>query len=85
MTWNYETGLPQDEILHGLRRSFNTLFKKALYAFKGIKDHNAKLSYVEKYAWKDTIVTLGLTAMLMVGWIPVHDWAKSAVKPENRE
>lgn len=85
MTWNYETGLPQDEILHGLRRSFSTLFKKALYAFKGIKDHNAKLSYVEKYAWKDTIVTLGLTAMLMVGWIPVHDWAKSAVKPENRE
>lgn len=85
MTWNYETGLPQDEILHGLRRSFGTLFKKALYAFKGIKDHNAKLSYVEKYAWKDTIVTLGLTAMLMVGWIPVHDWAKSAVKPENRE
>lgn len=85
MTWNYETGLPQDEILHGLRRSFSTLFKKALYAFKGIKDHNAKLSYVEKYAWKDTIVTLGLTSMLMVGWIPVHDWAKSAVKPENRE
>ena len=85
MTWNYETGLPQDEILHGLKRSFGTLFKKALYAFKGIKDHDAKLSYVEKYAWKDTIVTLGLTAMLMVGWPSIHDWAKSAVKPENRE
>ena len=87
MTWNYETGVPQDEIIHGLRRSFNTLLRKAIAIIrldgKALKD--AKLSYVERYAWRDTIATLGITAALMVAWPSVHNWAKSAHKPENRE
>lgn len=89
LTWNFETGVPQDEIGNGLSRSFVTLMKK-LYAFVTLnkqKLKNVKFSYVEKYAVRDTLVTLALIHALMITWIDVHHWASSAYqyKPENRQ
>ena len=44
----------------------------------------AKLSEVEKYAWKDTLIFLAMLAMMMVSWIYVHDDARTVQPPKNR-
>lgn len=86
MTWNYETGLPQSEVFNGLYRSFYTLLRKLMAAIKidrqALKD--TKLSYVEKYAWRDAIITLSMVAMFALGWPKVHNWAKNVNAPKNR-
>lgn len=84
MAWDYETGTPQDQILIGLWRSFKTLYREAkqLVLFK---PRTAKLSEVEKYAWRDTIIFMGMLAMMMVGWTFVHDDAREVKKPTTRE
>lgn len=84
MAWDYETSTSQDQILIGLFRSFKTLYKmsKQLLTFK---PKTAKLSEVEKYAWKDAIIFSAMLAMMMVGWTYVHDDSRSVPKPTSRE
>lgn len=83
MSWDYETDTPQDQILVGLFRSFKTLYREA-YQMLLHKPRTAKLSEVEKYAWKDAIIFLAMLAMMMVGWTFVHDWAREVPKPKSR-
>lgn len=86
MAWDYETGTPQDQIWVGIFRSFKTLSKKiqrlALLDYKGSK--SVKFSEVEKYAWKDSLIYLGVLAAMMFGWTFIHDWAADVPKPEDR-
>ena len=84
MAWDYETGTPQDQIMIGLFRSFKTLYKQANQALLH-KPRTAKLSEVEKYAWKDTIIFLAMLSMMMVAWTSIHDWAREVEKPQSRE
>lgn len=84
MSWDYETGTPQDQILIGLWRSFKTLYREANQLLLH-KPRTAKLSEVEKYAWKDTIIFLSMLAMMMVGWTFIHDDAREVPKPTSRE
>lgn len=85
-SWNYETGTPQDQIAVGIFRSFKTLGNKLqrlmLLDFAGAKER--KLSDVEKYAWKDAIVYLGILGLMMYGWTFVNDWAADVPKPKDR-
>ena len=86
MAWDYETGTPQDQIWIGIFRSFKTLGKKlqrlALLDYQGSK--SAKFSPVEKYAWKDAIIYLGVLGAMMFGWIFIHDWASDVPEPKDR-
>lgn len=86
MAWDYETGTPQDQIWIGIFRSFKTLGKKlqrlALLDYQGSK--SAKFSPVEKYAWKDAIIYLGVLGAMMFGWTFIHDWASDVPKPKDR-
>jgi uncharacterized membrane protein YgcG len=84
MAWDYETGTPQDQILIGLWRSFKTLYREASQTLL-LKPRTAKLSEVEKYAWKDTVIFLSMLAMMMVGWTYVHDDAREVKKPTSRK
>lgn len=84
MAWDYETGTPQDQILIGLWRSFKTLYREANQLLLH-KPRTAKLSEVEKYAWKDTIIFLSMLAIMMVGWTFIHDDAREVPKPTSRE
>jgi hypothetical protein len=84
MAWDYETGAPQDQIIIGLFRSFKTAYREAMQLLLH-KPRTAKLSEVEKYAWKDTIIFLAMLSMMMVGWTFVHDWARDVPKPTSRE
>lgn len=89
LTWNFETGTPQDEIGNGLIRAFTTLMKKMYCAATLNKDRlkSVKFSHVEKYAVKDAIITLLLLHGMIMTWFPIHEWASSAYqyKPTNRE
>jgi hypothetical protein len=49
------------------------------------KPKTAKLSEVEKYAWKDAIIFVGMLAMMMVGWVYIHDDARTVQPPKNRQ
>ena len=84
MAWDYETSAPQDQILVGLWRSFKTIYREA-NQFLLHKPRTAKLSEVEKYAWKDTLIFLGMLSLMMVGWTFIHDDAREVVKPTTRE
>lgn len=84
MAWDYETGTPQDQILIGLFRSFKTVYREATQMLLH-QPRTAKLSEVEKYAWKDTIIFLAMLSMMMVGWTSVHDWARDVPKPKSRK
>jgi hypothetical protein len=84
MAWDYETGAPQDQILVGLWRSFKTIYREANQLLLH-KPRTAKLSEVEKYAWKDTLIFLGMLSLMMVGWTFIHDDAREVVKPTTRE
>jgi hypothetical protein len=83
MSWDYETGTPQDQIAVGLWRSFKTMYKMSVQTLLH-KPKTAKLSEVEKYAWKDAIIFLAMLSMMMVGWVFVHDDAREVKKPTNR-
>jgi hypothetical protein len=48
------------------------------------KPKTAKLSEVEKYAWKDTIIFLSMLALMMVGWTYIHDDARTVQPPKTR-
>jgi hypothetical protein len=41
------------------------------------KPKTAKLSEVEKYAWKDSLIFIAMLAMMMVGWVYIHDDART--------
>ena len=84
MAWDYETGTPQDQILIGLWRSIQTMFRMAKQALLH-KPRTAKLSEIEKYAWKDSLIFMGMLAMMMVGWIYIHDDAREVKKPTSRK
>lgn len=84
MAWDYETGTPQDQILIGLWRSIQTMFRMAKQALLH-KPRTAKLSEVEKYAWKDSLIFIGMLAIMMVGWTYIHDDARDVKKPTTRE
>lgn len=84
MSWDYETGTPQDQILIGLYRSFKTFYKEANQLLLH-KPRTAKLSEVEKYAWKDALIFLAMLSMMMVGWTFAHDDAREVKKPTTRE
>jgi uncharacterized membrane protein YgcG len=49
------------------------------------KPRTAKLSEVEKYAWKDTLIFIGMLSMMMIGWTFIHDDAREVPKPTTRE
>ena len=84
MAWDYETGTPQDQILVGLARSLKTIFREANQMLLH-KPRTAKLSEVEKYAWKDTLIFIGMLSMMMIGWTFIHDDAREVPKPTTRE
>lgn len=84
MAWDYETATTQDQIIIGLWRSFKTMWRMSKQALLH-KPRTAKLSEVEKYAWKDTIVFMAMLAMMMVGWTYIHDDARDVKKPTNRK
>lgn len=81
--WDYETGTTQDQILIGLWRSFKTLYRESQQLLLS-KPKTAKLSEVEKYAWKDTIIFLSMLALMMVGWTYIHDDARTVQPPKTR-
>lgn len=82
--WDYETGTTQDQILIGLYRSISTIFRMSKQLLLS-QPKTAKLSEVEKYAWKDTLIFVAMLAMMMVGWIYIHDDARTVQPPKNRE
>lgn len=84
MAWDYETGTPQDQILVALYRSLKTMIKAANQAIM-FKPKTAKLSEVEKYAWKDSLIFIAMLAMMMVGWVYIHDDARTVQPPKNRQ
>lgn len=84
--WDYETGTPQDQIWVGIFRSFKTLLNKMFFlATLGKKGINQKFSYVEKYAWKDAIIYLGILAAMMYGWTFMNDEANTVPTPTERK
>ena len=76
-----------DEILPALFRSITKGIRKICYActFNG-NFKSIKLSYVEKYALRDAVITIAQLILLMNLSMRVHMWAQSAVKykPQNR-
>lgn len=82
--WDYETGTTQDQILIGFGRAINTIHKQ-IKSWCMLKRPTAKLSEVEKYALKDSIIFLAMLSLMMVGWTYIHDWAREVSKPKNRE
>lgn len=88
MAWNYETGVPMDEIYKGIFRSFGTVWRLICRMIKfGPKEgwNKVKFSEVEKYAWRDAIITLLCLVLCMYTWIPVHEWAKKVKPVKNRK
>ena len=85
--WNFETGTPMDEILLGVFRGINKVIRKIYYwcSFNS-KGKSIKLSYVEKYALRDAVITLAGILLLMNLSMRAHIFAQSAVKykPQNR-
>ena len=87
MSWNYETGTPNDQIYIGIARAFNT-FSKKLWRYATLnfaKAKEAKFSYVEKYAWRDAIIYLGILALCMVAWPMLNEQAAQVPPPKDRE
>lgn len=82
--WDYETGTTQDQVLIGLYRSVSTIFRMSKQLLLS-QPKTAKLSEVEKYAWKDTIIFVAMLAMMMVGWTYIHDDARTVQPPKSRE
>jgi len=70
-------------------RSFRTISnwcQQNIFLFGGKKKDNtkARFSEVEKYAWTDIVIYLGVLIAMMIGWTHVHDWASDVPKPEDR-
>lgn len=87
MSWNYETGTPNDQIYIGMARAFNT-FNKKLWRYATLnfaRAKEAKFSYVEKYAWRDAIIYLGILALCMVAWPMLNEQAAQVPPPKDRE
>lgn len=92
LSWNFETGTPQDEILLGCVRGITKWFRMFYYVGRGMftgdftKLKDIKLSYVEKYALRDAVITLAELILLMQISMRTHRWAQSAVKwkPTNK-
>lgn len=85
--WNFETGTPMDEILPGVFRGINKVIRKIYYwCSSNSKGKSIKLSYVEKYALRDAVITLAEILLLMNLGMRAHIFAQSAVKykPQNR-
>ena len=76
-----------DEILPGVFRGINKVIRKIYYwcSFNS-KGKSIKLSYVEKYALRDAVITLAGILLLMNLSMRAHIFAQSAVKykPQNR-
>lgn len=87
MSWNYETGTPDDQIYVALWRSFNTLGRKLWrYATLNFADaKKAKFSYIERYAWRDAIVYLGVLGLCMIGWPMLNEQASTVEAPKTRQ
>ena len=83
-SFDYETGTAHDQIFRGLGRSIKWLFQN-MFKFMLLKKADRSLSDVEKYAIKDAIIYAAVTALLMVGWIPVHDETWNIERPKSRE
>ena len=83
-SWDYESGTPQDQIIVGLWRSIQTVYKE-ISQWCRLKPHTAKLSEVEKYAVKDSLIFVAMLSMMMVGWTYIHDDARTVKAPTNRE
>ena len=76
-----------DEILPGVFRGVNKVIRKIYYwCSSNSKGKSIKLSYVEKYALRDAVITLAEILLLMNLSMRAHIFAQSAVKykPQNR-
>lgn len=83
-SWDYETGMASDQIFRGLGRSIKLLLHN-MYKWAHLKHGDRSLSDVEKYAIKDAIIWTAITAIMMVGYIPVHEETWNVNRPKSRE
>ena len=87
MSWNYETGTPNDQIYVGLWRSFQTLGRilNRCAHLRFAEAKNAKFSYVERYAWRDALVYMGILAACMLAWPMLNEQAAAVPPPTDRK
>ena len=83
-SWDYEMGTANDQIFRGLGRSIK-LLSQNIFKFVHLKRGDRSLSDVEKYAIKDAIIYAAVTAIMMIGWIPVHEATWDVKRPKSRE
>lgn len=77
MSWNYSTGMPEPEGWKAQTRSIKTMGKMALKFLTGGKKHlDAKLSEVEKFAWKKFLIEFAMlcTTTCQVGLTTAWAW-----------
>lgn len=87
-SWNYETGVPQDQIIIGLLRTFKTTYRYLITnVFRNIPEgdpNKVKFSYVEKYACKDALIYLIVLGAMLATW-PLVNNAAGAVPPPEKD
>jgi hypothetical protein len=52
---------------------------------RGAKAADAKFSYVERYAWRDAIIYMGVLGLCMIAWPMLNEQAAAVPPPEDRE
>lgn len=78
-SWNFGTGLPQEETWKALGRSLGVLLQALLYTVTLGRTKVRKLSEVEWFAVKHLVVSIAVLMSSIYGYIPIDNWCKDVV------